>query len=123
VSEETIRKYEEYLSYLIRREMYDDVNEDYKKEEKDSGGTKLSCEDVKRIYGTVYWVVGDNLIKSIKMVEDRLKYPPIYFRSGECSEMLSEMGINEPGVYVVKDGKLVRKIRRFDYWFRKLLSK
>lgn len=121
VSREAVKKYEEYLGTLIREELYGTIQDNRDVSKDEGGGTQLSCEDVKKIYGTVYWVIGDNLIQYIKSIESQIKHPTIYFKSGECEDMLKDMGITEPGVYMVKNGQLVRKIKKFDYWFKKHL--
>jgi len=70
---------------------------------------EFSCEDVLKIQGKVYWIIGDEYIRKVKPHESRLKYPPIYFRDDECKEMLKRMGLKK-GVYLVKNGIVLSTI-------------
>ena len=70
---------------------------------------EFSCEDVLKIYGKVYWIIGDEYINKVRPYERHLKHPPIYFRDGECKEMLRRMGIGK-GIYLVKNGIVLGQV-------------
>jgi len=103
--EELYKKYEK----LLKNEVPAPKQE---AKEREVPRLELSCEEVKSISGDVYYVIGRKWIDEVKRMEKKLKIPPIYFREGECREMLEEMGIKEDGIYLVRNGKLIGKIYR-----------
>ena len=105
ISEELINELHRKYSQLLKKELNEAVEE-----EKELPRQELSCEEVKMIGGKVYYVIGDKYIQEVRKKEKRLKTPPIYFRSGECKEMLKEMGITEEGIYLVEKGKVIAKV-------------
>ena len=74
---------------------------------------EFSCEDVLKIQGKVYWIIGNEYINKIRPHEKHLKYPPIYFRDGECKEMLKSYGISN-GIYLVKNGIILKTLSLAD---------
>ena len=96
-----------------RKHLMDRIKED-QKYNMNSSLTEIPCEILLQIESKYYLAYGREYRDIIMKKANKLKHAPVYLDDTECPEILEKLGIKEKGIYLIKKGKVLKKIDLFD---------